>query len=70
MWISAFVLSVCVLPVYVVLLLHPGGRFFYSDIWITLGNFGWMGTVVLLPICDAILLVDVFKRRQTPQQTA
>jgi hypothetical protein len=62
MWTSASLLSVFVLPAYVVLL--PEIRFLCMDFLGLLIDIGWVGTLILLPICDVMLLVDVFKGRQ------
>lgn len=61
MGISACVLSVFLLPVYVLLL--PELRFVYTDILALLIDIGWIGTLILLPLC-ILLLADVFKRRR------
>jgi hypothetical protein len=61
MGISACVLSVLLLPVYVLLL--PEVKFVYTDILILLIDIGWIGTLILLPLC-ILLLADVFKKRQ------
>jgi hypothetical protein len=67
MGISACVLSVCLLPVY--LLLLPEVRFVYTDIVILLIDLGWIGTLILLPLC-ILLLADVFKRRKALPEIA
>jgi hypothetical protein len=60
MWIGASVLSVCVLPFYV--LIFPEMRsFFVPDVLIMLINLGWIGTVILLPLCDVLLILDGIK---------
>ncbi|MGZ7090482.1 MAG: hypothetical protein ACXVKH_13525 [Candidatus Angelobacter sp.] len=61
-WIGASVLSVCLLPAYVVLLGEM--HFAYVDFLIFLIDIGWIGTLILLPLCDVILVIDAFKRRQ------
>jgi hypothetical protein len=62
MWVGAFVLSVCLLPPYVLLLREM--HFAYVDSSILLIDIGWVGTLILLPLCDVMLLIDAFKRRQ------
>jgi hypothetical protein len=62
MWIGASVLSVCLLPAYV--LLYRKMHFAYVDLSILLIDIGWVGTLMLLPLCDAMLVIDAFKRRQ------
>jgi len=27
-------------------------------------DIGWIGTLILLPLCDVMLVIDAFKRRQ------
>jgi hypothetical protein len=70
MWTGASLLSIFVLPIYFRFLLHPEAGFFSWDTSIMLINFGWVGSVILLPLCDAMLLIDVFKRRQAQRQIA
>ncbi len=62
MWIGASVLSVCLLPAYVLLL--PEMHFTYVELLILLIDIGWIGTLILLPLCDVMLVIDAFKRRQ------
>ena len=61
MWIGASVLSVCLLPAYVLLLREM--HFAYADLLILLIDIGWIGTLILLPLCDVMLVIDAFKRR-------
>jgi hypothetical protein len=62
MGISAFVLSVTLLPSFLVLL--PEFHFVYVDLPILLIDIGWIGTVIMLPLCDVMLLVDRVRRRK------
>src|SRR5471032_2303205 len=55
MGIGASVLSVCLLPTYILLL--PGLRFAYVDLAVLLIDIGWVGTLIILPLCDAMLLL-------------
>lgn len=70
MWIGASVLSVCVLPLYVLVLPELMRSFFVPDVPIMLINFGWIGTVILLPICDVMLILDGFRGRKALAKTA
>ncbi len=60
-WIGASVLSVCLLPAYAFLLWEM--HFAYADLLILLIDIGWIGMLILLPLCDVILVIDAFKRR-------
>jgi hypothetical protein len=62
MWAGASVLSVCLLPVYVLLLREM--HFAYVDLLILLIDIGWVGTLILLPLCDVMLVIDAFMRWQ------
>jgi hypothetical protein len=62
MWVGAAVLSLFLLPTYIVLL--PENHFVYTDLIILLIDIGWVGTVVLLPLCDVVLFIDAFKTRK------
>jgi hypothetical protein len=62
MWVGASVLTVCLLPAYVLLLREI--HFSYVDSSILLIDIGWVGTLILLPLCDVMLVIDAFKRRQ------
>jgi hypothetical protein len=67
MWIGAALLSVFVLPFWVLVLpeaLHSRGTFFLTDPLGMLISIGWVGTLVLLPIFDVALVVDGFKKRK------
>jgi hypothetical protein len=61
MWIGASVLSVCLLPTYILLLREM--HFSYADLLILLIDIGWIGTLILLPLFDVMLLIDAFKRQ-------
>jgi hypothetical protein len=61
MWISASVLSVCLLPTYILLLREM--HFARADLLILLIDIGLIGTLILLPVFDVMLLMDAFKRR-------
>ena len=64
MWIGASVLSVCLLPAYVLLLREM--HFAHVDFLILLIDIGWIGTLILLPLFDVILVIDAFKGRSAP----
>jgi hypothetical protein len=38
-------------------------HFAYADFLVLLIDIGWIGTLVLLPIFDMMLVIDAFKRR-------
>ena len=61
MWIGAAVLSVCLLPTYVLLLRKI--HFAYADLLVLLIDIGWIGTLILLPLCDVMLVIDAFNGR-------
>jgi hypothetical protein len=61
MWVSAAVLSVFLLPSFVILLREF--RFEYVDFNILFIDIGWIGTLVLLPLCDAMLAMDRYRNR-------
>lgn len=61
MWIGAAVLSAFLLPSFVVLLREF--RFEYVDFNILLIDIGWIGTLILLPLCDVMLAVDHYRNR-------
>lgn len=70
MLIGAALLSVFVLPVFVAMLpeaLHTREILFSrKDPMGTLISLGWLGTLVLLPVFDVVLMVDSLKRRKMP----
>jgi hypothetical protein len=68
MGIGASVLSVCLLPIYVLLL--PELRFAYVDFLVLLIDIGWVGTLIILPLCDTMLLLDGFERRKVLRENA
>jgi hypothetical protein len=70
MWIGASVISVCVLPFYVLELPVLMRSFFVPDVPIMLINIGWMGTMILLPLCDVMLILDGFRGRKMLAKTA
>ena len=61
MWVGAAVLSAFLLPSFVVLLREF--RFEYVDFNILLIDMGWIGTLVLLPLCDVMLAMDRYRNR-------
>jgi uncharacterized membrane protein YqaE (UPF0057 family) len=61
MWIGAAVLSAFLLPSFAVLLREF--RFEYVDFNILLIDIGWIGTLILLPLCDVMLAVDHYRNR-------
>ena len=68
MWVGSAVLTLFLLPTYVVLL--PENHFVSTDFIILLINIGWVGTVVLLPLCDVMLFMDAFKARKALAKAA
>jgi len=61
MWVGATVLSAFLLPSFFVLL--RAFRFEYVDFNILLIDMGWIGTPILLPLCDVMLAVDRYRNR-------
>jgi hypothetical protein len=62
MYIGASVLSVCVLPVYVVLLFEP--RDHLPDAMAALVNLGWKASLIVLPLFNVMLLLDWVSARK------
>jgi hypothetical protein len=68
MWISALALSGCVLPVYLVflyeLLREKNFALLYPpDSTGMLISLGWLGTLILLPLCDVLLVLNLPKAK-------
>jgi hypothetical protein len=61
MWVSATVLSAFLWPGFVVLLREF--HFEYVDFNVLLIDIGWIGTLILLPLCDVMLAVDRYHNR-------
>ena len=61
MWIGAVVLSVCVLPVYTVLLFGP--REYLPGAMAVLISLGWKTSLILLPLFDVMLVVDALRAK-------
>jgi hypothetical protein len=63
MYIGASVLSVCVLPVYAVLLFEPRGHL--SGAMAVLIDLGWQASLILLPLFDVMLVLDWVRARKS-----
>ena len=50
----------CLLPAYVLLLQDM--QLAYVDLLTLLIDIGWIGTLILLPLCDVMLFIDAFKK--------
>jgi hypothetical protein len=67
MYIGASVLSVCISPVYAVLLFEP--REHLPDAVAVLINLGWKASLILLPLFDVMLVLDWIRARRRPLHT-
>jgi hypothetical protein len=68
MYAGASLLSVYLLPVYVLLLPEFYRHLSYTDLLGFFIDAGWIGSLVLPPICDVMLVMDGYKRRESTTQ--